>query len=198
MLCDAAVRRSASSSSSGAISSHSMSMQRSDVSSDTRAAFGIAILSNSIPYLRKSIAQFAIDRRLPTMASQREQALAGILMSFGTSTARQLREAAKYVDKILKGVSARRSANRATEAVRTGDRYEDREVAWPHDPAITSAARRRDHRMNLDELRVAAQGRGQSIGGTISVMNARFGSLPEGRGAREARVSADLFAILAD
>ena len=56
-------------------------------------------------YLRKSIAQFAIDHRLPTMASQREQALAGMLMSFGASTAWQVREAAKYVDKILKGVA---------------------------------------------------------------------------------------------
>ena len=54
-------------------------------------------------YLRKSIAQFAIERRLPTMGSQREQATAGILMSFGTSTAWQIREAAKYVDRILKG-----------------------------------------------------------------------------------------------
>jgi putative ABC transport system substrate-binding protein len=56
-------------------------------------------------YLRKSIAQFAIDHRLPTMASQREQATAGILMSFGTSTAWQAREAADYVDKILKGAA---------------------------------------------------------------------------------------------
>jgi putative ABC transport system substrate-binding protein len=56
-------------------------------------------------YLRKSIAQFALDRRLPTMASQREQTTAGILMSFGTSTAWQLREAAKYVDRILKGAA---------------------------------------------------------------------------------------------
>ena len=62
-----------------------MSMQRSKVSSDTRAAFGIAILSNSIPYLRKSIAQFAIDRRLPTMASQREQALAGLVIDMKTA-----------------------------------------------------------------------------------------------------------------
>jgi putative ABC transport system substrate-binding protein len=56
-------------------------------------------------YLRRPIAQFAIDHRLPTMASQREQTLAGILMSYGTSTAWQIREAAKYVDKILQGVA---------------------------------------------------------------------------------------------
>lgn len=56
-------------------------------------------------YLRKAIAQFAIDHRLPTMASQREQATAGIMMSFGTSTAWQIREAANYVDKILKGTA---------------------------------------------------------------------------------------------
>jgi len=56
-------------------------------------------------YLRKAIAQFAIDHRLPTVASQREQAAAGIMMSFGTSTAWQSREAANYVDKILKGAA---------------------------------------------------------------------------------------------
>ncbi len=54
-------------------------------------------------YLRKQIAQFAIDHRLPTMGSQREQATAGILMSYGTSTAWQVRESVDYVDKILKG-----------------------------------------------------------------------------------------------
>ncbi len=54
-------------------------------------------------YLRKSIAQFAIDHRLPTMASQREQATAGILMSYGTSTAWQVRESVDYIDKILQG-----------------------------------------------------------------------------------------------
>jgi len=56
-------------------------------------------------YLRAAIARFAIDHRLPTMASQREQVVAGIMMSFGASTAGQLREAANYVDKILKGAA---------------------------------------------------------------------------------------------
>jgi putative tryptophan/tyrosine transport system substrate-binding protein len=56
-------------------------------------------------YLRKSIAKFAIDHRLPTMGSQREQATAGVLISYGTSTAWQAREAANYVDKILKGAA---------------------------------------------------------------------------------------------
>ena len=53
--------------------------------------------------LRREIAQFAAAHSLPTMASLREHAAAGMLMSYGTSTAGQLRTVAGYVDKILKG-----------------------------------------------------------------------------------------------
>ena len=56
-------------------------------------------------YLRKPIAQFALEHRLPTMGSQREQVTAGILMSFGTSTAWQVIEAADFVDRIHKGAA---------------------------------------------------------------------------------------------
>ena len=52
---------------------------------------------------RKELAEFALRQRLPTMAWQRDQALAGILMSYGPSNDDMFRNAAVYVDKILKG-----------------------------------------------------------------------------------------------
>ena len=50
-----------------------------------------------------TIANFAVQSRLPTLAALREYAQAGALMSYGTSIPGQWRRAAYYVDKILKG-----------------------------------------------------------------------------------------------
>jgi ABC-type uncharacterized transport system substrate-binding protein len=65
-----------------------------------------ALLLNPNPVnlaLRNEIAQFALKQRLPTMAARREEALAGILITYGLSLADMLRDTAVYVDKILKG-----------------------------------------------------------------------------------------------
>ena len=65
-----------------------------------------ALLLNPNPVnlaLRNEIAQFALKQRLPTMAARREEALAGILITYGLSLADMLRDSAVYVDKILKG-----------------------------------------------------------------------------------------------
>ena len=51
----------------------------------------------------KPIADFAVRSHLPTMALAREFVDAGALMSYGPSRSAQLRQAASYVDKILKG-----------------------------------------------------------------------------------------------
>ena len=53
--------------------------------------------------LRREIAEFAVAHRLPAIASRREQAVAGMLMSYGASNADTFRNAATYVDKIFKG-----------------------------------------------------------------------------------------------
>ena len=53
--------------------------------------------------LRKEFADFALAHRLPTIAWQRDQALAGILMTYAPSNDDMFRNAATYVDKILKG-----------------------------------------------------------------------------------------------
>ena len=51
----------------------------------------------------KAIADFALARRLPTLAPLKEYAQAGALLSFGASLPAQRRRTAYYVNKILKG-----------------------------------------------------------------------------------------------
>jgi putative ABC transport system substrate-binding protein len=51
----------------------------------------------------KTLADFALKHRLPTIAPLREYVQAGSLMSFGMSLSAHRRRAAYYVDKILKG-----------------------------------------------------------------------------------------------
>jgi putative tryptophan/tyrosine transport system substrate-binding protein len=52
---------------------------------------------------RQRIADFIVEHRLPAMNAYRELVEAGALMSFGPSYAVMHRQAASYVDKILKG-----------------------------------------------------------------------------------------------
>ena len=51
----------------------------------------------------RSIAEFAVNHRLPTVSPLREYVDAGALISYGPSLAAQRRRAAYYVDRILKG-----------------------------------------------------------------------------------------------
>jgi putative ABC transport system substrate-binding protein len=53
--------------------------------------------------LRKKIAEFATDHRLPTISGLKVFADSGALMSYGADLADVLRRSAVYVDKILKG-----------------------------------------------------------------------------------------------
>jgi putative tryptophan/tyrosine transport system substrate-binding protein len=53
--------------------------------------------------LRREIAEFAIAQLLPTIGANRDQVIAGILMSYGPDNDDVLRDAATYVEKILKG-----------------------------------------------------------------------------------------------
>jgi putative ABC transport system substrate-binding protein len=50
-----------------------------------------------------TIADFAVRHRLPTLAPNKAYVQAGALLSYGTSLPGQMRRAATYVDKILKG-----------------------------------------------------------------------------------------------
>jgi putative tryptophan/tyrosine transport system substrate-binding protein len=53
--------------------------------------------------LRKEFAEFALAHRLPTIAWQRDQVLAGILMTYAPSNDDMFRRTAMYTDRILKG-----------------------------------------------------------------------------------------------
>ncbi len=52
---------------------------------------------------RKELAELSLRQHLPTIAVAREIAEAGIMMSYGPSTDQMFRDAAAYVDKVLKG-----------------------------------------------------------------------------------------------
>ena len=52
---------------------------------------------------RKRIADFALSRRIPTMAYDRQFVVDGILMAYGPSITDSYRRGAVYVDRILKG-----------------------------------------------------------------------------------------------
>jgi len=63
----------------------------------------IAICWDSVTLANaRSIADFALKQRLPTVAPLREYVEAGVLLSYGPSLAVQRRRAAYYVDRILK------------------------------------------------------------------------------------------------
>jgi putative ABC transport system substrate-binding protein len=53
--------------------------------------------------MRPRIAEFALRNRLPTAAQDRPLVVAGGLLYYGTNLPGQLRRAAYYVDRILKG-----------------------------------------------------------------------------------------------
>jgi putative ABC transport system substrate-binding protein len=52
---------------------------------------------------RQRTAELAREHRLPTMANRVEEVEAGLLVSYGPNRAEQFRQAATYVDKILRG-----------------------------------------------------------------------------------------------
>jgi len=55
------------------------------------------------PQNQRQIADFALQRRLPTIGISREYAVAGCLLSYGPTVAETARRAAAFVDKILQG-----------------------------------------------------------------------------------------------
>jgi ABC-type uncharacterized transport system substrate-binding protein len=67
-------------------------------------AEGVIVLADTFfAQQARQIADLALKRRLPTIVSTREQAVAGAFMSYGGDALEFFRRAATYVDKILKG-----------------------------------------------------------------------------------------------
>jgi putative ABC transport system substrate-binding protein len=96
---------------------HALGMVLIRVQIDARPDFGSAtaaivrerpdgLLVSTTPInfeLRREIAEFAAKQRLPSIGSRREEALAGILMTYAPSPDDNIRGVAVFVDKILKG-----------------------------------------------------------------------------------------------
>jgi putative ABC transport system substrate-binding protein len=81
------------------------SLDRAFVSIGTTSTDALAICWDSATLANaRSIAEFALNHRLPTVSPLREYVDAGALISYGPSLAAQRRRAAYYVDRILKGV----------------------------------------------------------------------------------------------
>ena len=65
---------------------------------------GLLLSPNNTNFiLRTEISQFATEHRLPAIGAVREQATAGLLMSYGGNLTWVFRTTAAYVDKILRG-----------------------------------------------------------------------------------------------
>ena len=100
-------------------------------------AQALYLQENPLYYVhRMTLAELATKARLPTIYASRTFADAGGLMSYGASYSDQMRRAAGYVDKILKGAKPGRSADRATDQVRAGGQSQDRQGPRDHDSAV--------------------------------------------------------------
>jgi putative ABC transport system substrate-binding protein len=67
----------------------------------------LLLLPGPLTYrLRKEFAELALARRLPTIGWHSGQAPAGVLMTYGPNDDGVMRDAATYVDRILKGAKA--------------------------------------------------------------------------------------------
>src|SRR5215831_12945983 len=71
----------------------------------------------------------------------------GDLITYGDDYAEEFRQAAGYIDRILKGAKASRSASPESEEVRAGHQPQDRQGARPDHPRIFPGARRRGDRV---------------------------------------------------
>jgi putative ABC transport system substrate-binding protein len=85
-------------------------------------AQAVLILADPMTFFhRRRLADLAIKHRLPLMGGLREYTEAGGLMSYWADESEQLRNVARYVDKILKGAKPGRPSDRAAEQVRARD-----------------------------------------------------------------------------
>jgi len=77
------------------------------VSEITKARVDAVFVSHTMtPNARRQLIDFAVKNRRPTMFMSREYGAAGGLISYGPNFTDGFRRAARYVDKILKGVKA--------------------------------------------------------------------------------------------
>src|SRR4029450_5075532 len=73
---------------------------------DARRDGGVVVLPTNLAFAHAStLAELALKQKLPTVSDVRAYADAGGLMAYGVDYDEQMRGAATYVDRILKGAS---------------------------------------------------------------------------------------------
>jgi putative ABC transport system substrate-binding protein len=87
------------------------------------------IVQPSLPTRRA--ADLSVKHKIPAVSVPRWFAEQGGLMSYSAKYGELFRQAAVYVDKILKGAQTGRPAGRATDPFPVGNQPEDRQSPWP-------------------------------------------------------------------
>jgi len=87
----------------------------------------VAVASDGMYFAeRKKLQELVQTTRLPVAYALRDHVVAGGLLSYGADLPGNYRNAAKYVDRILKAPARGPSGGAAVE-IRAGDQHEDRE-----------------------------------------------------------------------
>ena len=89
---------------------------------------------------KEQIFTLAAQHAIPTIYYEREFAVAGGLLSYGTDFADSYRQAGNYVARILKGDETCRLAGAAADQIRTRYQSQDRQGARPHSHRLCSPA----------------------------------------------------------
>ena len=105
----------------------------------------------------------AARHQLPAIYPYRIYPEAGGLISYGIDVRNLFRQTASYVDRILRGANAWRSAGSGSDQIRAGDQPEDGKGTRPRGTAVAARPRRRGDRVRASRVHHAARRRGCGV-----------------------------------